>query len=151
MPHPSHPPCFDHPNNGILTQFVDLSFSKFHTHSVNVSLATAMKTKAKYTFRTYAMLSLLHVVVIFVYLVLSMFIARKISLVPYRRISVRLGLLFMLFIFVPDKLTLSVKTCASFGSFSSNLFSFSWTCLIAYYRTKLKSSGDKASPCLNPL
>jgi hypothetical protein len=44
-------------------------------------------------------------------------------------------------------LALARRSCVPFN-FSP--IWFSWTFLMAYYKVKLKSSGDKASPCFRP-
>jgi hypothetical protein len=81
-----------------------------------------------------------------IYLAKSAFIFRTNS----RRASGRTFIFFvMIFMFSPNKLT-PAQTRSWCVPFSSSPSLFSRTFLMTYYKAKLKSNADKASPCLRP-
>jgi hypothetical protein len=80
----------------------------------------------------------------YMYLMFSVFTSRQASLLASDR---RFAFFFMVFIFEPNKLTLSVSIRRRWVPFNSTLSWFSWTFLMVHSKGKLKSNGEKACPC----
>jgi hypothetical protein len=77
-------------------------------------------------------------------LVLSAFTSRPISLLPINKVCVVLHSMYSSIPFI------NINSKRWYVPFNYNPSWFTWTLLMAYSKTKLKSNVDKASPCFKP-